>query len=321
MSRAERLHARRMRILKGACTALTAVAVALFFLLVPFRALLRAEAIPERGAGEMRLHFLSLGQGDCTIVEFPDGDALVVDAGDGSFSANNALVRYLKGLDLSALTLVATHADSDHFGGFSELLKLFAVEKVYLPALGAQTQAYANFLAAVEREGCAVDTLVRYDVISRPSGAYAVCISPHAAGETDENDASLTLYVSYGGVNVLLCADAGAARERALLSELELGEDLFDSGAFRVRLEETHILKAAHHGSAYASCEEWLSYLSPEAAVLSCGAGNSYRHPAGETLARLHAAGAQVYRTDELGHIVVTVSGGGYTIEQQGGGL
>ena len=59
----------------------------------------------------MRIHFLSVGQGDCTVVEFPDGDALIIDAGDGSFSANNALVRYLKGLDVSALTLIATHAD------------------------------------------------------------------------------------------------------------------------------------------------------------------------------------------------------------------
>lgn len=320
MNRGARKCERALRIMRTALVALTACAVALFFFCVPFRALLPAAALSAREPGEMRVHFLSVGQGDCTIVEFPDGDALVIDAGDGSFSANNELVRYLKGLDVTALTLIATHADADHFGGFAEVMRLFDVQRVFLPALGSDTQAYRRFLAAVQAEGCAADTLVRYDSIVRDSGAYAVCISPHAAGETDENDSSVTLYLSYGGVNMLLCADIGASRENSLLAEAELSEDIFDSGGLRVRLDETQILKAAHHGSAEASGEAWLSYLSPEAAVISCGAGNSYRHPAGETLGRLAQAGAEIYRTDELGHIVVSVKDGAYTIGSGGEG-
>lgn len=110
------------------------------------------------------------------------------------------------------------------------------------------------------------------------------------------------------------------SRENSLLAEAELTEDIFDSGGLRVRLDETQILKAAHHGSAEASGEAWLSYLSPEVAVISCGAGNSYRHPAGEALGRLSQAGAEIYRTDELGHIVVSVKDGAYTIGSGGEG-
>ncbi len=311
---AERRHVRTMRLMRTALVMLVACAVALFFLIVPFRALLPADPIPPRGEGEMRLHFLSVGQGDATVVEFPDGDALLIDGGDGSFAANDALVRYLKGLDISSLTLIATHADSDHFSGLTEVLRVFRVEKVYLPVIGARTDGYARFLAAVEREACETDTLVRYDVIARPSGAYAVCISPHAVGETDENDASVALYLSYAGINVMLCADMSTTRENALLDELSLYEGIFDSGAYRVRPEETHLLKVSHHGSGNATGAAWLAHLLPEAAIISCGAGNSYRHPAEETLARLAAVGAEIYRTDELGNIVVTIADGGYTI-------
>ena len=63
MSRADRAHAAVMRILRTACIAFTAAAVSLFFYLVPFRALLPAAALPSREEGEMRLHFLSVGQG------------------------------------------------------------------------------------------------------------------------------------------------------------------------------------------------------------------------------------------------------------------
>ena len=311
---AERRRAARMRGLRGLLVVLVACAVGLFFLIVPFRALLPARALPPRGEGEMRLHFLSVGQGDCTIVEFPDGDALVVDGGDGSFAANDALVRYLKGLDVSSLTLIATHADADHYAGLTEVLRVFGAEQVYLPVIASSESAYRRFLDAVEQEGCRVDTLVRYDVIARPSGAYAVCISPHAAGETDENEASVALFLYYEGVRILLSSDMSAVRERALLEELSLTDAIFDSGEYAVRLRGIDLLKVAHHGSAGASCAEWLTYLSPATAVISCGAGNSYRHPSQDTLARLAQVGADVYRTDACGNVLVTVSGGGMTV-------
>lgn len=312
-------HAALMRWLRIALVVFLACAVALFFIIVPYRALLPADRISARREGELRIHFLSVGQGDATVVEFPDGDALLIDGGNGSFSANDALVRYLKGLQFSALTLILTHADSDHFGGLTEVLRVFDAQKVYLPAIGSSADGYDRFLSAVEKEGCETDTLSRYDVISRPSGAYAVCISPRSVGETDENDASVTLFLSYEGVNVLLCSDMGMQRENLLLSELALSEDIFDSAAYSVRLPETDILKVAHHGSGEASGEAWLAMLSPEAAIISCGAGNDYRHPAQETLERLEGVGAEIFRTDELGHIVVSISGGGYTIN--GGAL
>ena len=305
---------RMLCIVRAGLVCLIALAVALLFYIVPYRVFLPAAQIAARGEGEMRLHFLSVGQGDCTIVEFPDGSALVVDAGDGSFEANNVIVSYIKGLNVRSLSLLATHADIDHYGGFSELLRVFRADRFYLPVLPSAASAYRSLLAAIEREGCNTETLTRYDVIGHASGAYAVCISPHAVDETDGNSASTMLYLSYAGVNILLSADADAAREEQILSELELSESLLDSGGYRVRLDETHILKVSHHGSDNASSTDWLSFLSPEAAVVSCGTGNAYHHPAGGTMARLAELGTQIYRTDELGNVLLSVRDGSYTI-------
>ncbi len=305
---------RVLRLLRTALVCLIALAVALLFSIVPYRSFLSAAQIAARGEGEVRLHFLSVGQGDCTIVEFPGGDVLVVDAGDGSFEANNAIVSYVKGLNVRSLSLLATHADIDHYGGFSELLRVFQADKFYLPVLSSPTSAYQGLLAAIAREGCETQTLTRYDVIGDASGAYVVCISPHGVDETDSNAASTMLYMSYAGVNILLSADADAAREKSILSELQLAEDILDSGIYRVRPDETHILKVAHHGAAGSSDADWLAFLSPEAAIVSCGAGNGYHHPAGEAMARLAGLGTQIYRTDELGNIMLTVRGGSYTI-------
>ena len=141
-----------LRCLRLALVVLVTCAVALFFLIVPFRALLPAYPVPARGEGELRIHFLSVGQGDATAVEFPDGEVLLIDGGDGSFSANDALVRYLKGLQMTALSVLSTHADADHFAGLCEVLTVFDVEKVYLPVL-RDAPEYERFLAAFTDSG------------------------------------------------------------------------------------------------------------------------------------------------------------------------
>ncbi|MDE6677094.1 MAG: hypothetical protein K2K12_05230, partial [Clostridia bacterium] len=112
----------------------------------------------------------------------------------------------------------------------------------------------------------------------------------------------------------LLGADISGSREQRLLDEYALMEGIFDSGQFRVRLEDTDILKVSHHGSAYSSSEEWLSLLSPEVAVVTCGRGNRYSHPAAESVARLTDIGADIYRTDELGNIVISIKNGNFFI-------
>lgn len=291
-----------------------ALLLALLEYFVPLRTLLPATRIEPRAEGEMRVHFVSVGEGDCTILEFPDGEVLIVDSGDGSFDVENKLIRYVKGLNAASYSVLATHADIDHYGGFAELIRAFGADTVYTPFSESAASAYKRFSATVANSGAEVCTLTRYSVIDNPSGAYAVCISPTSAGAQDDNDGSTVLFVSYTGVNLLLGADISGSREQQLLGEYALMEGIFDSREFRVRLEDTDILKVSHHGSAYSSSEEWLSLLSPGVAVVTCGRGNRYSHPASETVARLDSLGAEIYRTDELGNIVISIKNGNYFI-------
>ena len=302
-----------LRILKIALAALCVVAIAIFFYLIPFRKLLAPISMPARVEDEMRVHFLDVGEGDCTVVEFPDGDALVVDAGDGSFEHVEHIVRFLKGIGSPRLTLVATHADADHCGGFKEILQLFEVDLLYLPLIGSPNHVYTDMVDEANKRGVATETLSRYGTIERPSGAYAVCINPRG-GETEDNEASAVLYVSYGGVNLLLGADIGAEREELLLAEYALDESIFDREGCRVRLGDVDILRVSHHGSAQSSSEAWLSLLDAEVAVISCGRDNIYSHPAEEAIKRLSRYSDEIYRTDECGDVTACVWGGTYAV-------
>ena len=296
-----------IRLVVAAVAVFVVTVIALLEYFCPLRRLLPVYELPEREEGEMRFHFLDVGQGDCSIVEFPDGAVVVVDAGLGAWEEANHITRYLKSLHPSALYLVVTHADVDHCGNMSAVLEDFAVERLYLPVIPSEREEYARLVALAEEKGVPMSTLTRYTALAFPD-AYGVCLAPYSEGETDENEASAVVYFEYAGVGAVLCGDIGDAREELLVSEYALTEDIFDSGGYPVRLERTKILKTAHHGSGKSSSRNWLELVSPSVSVISCGKGNSYGHPASETVSRLAAVGSEIYRTDELGDIMVTIS-------------
>ena len=123
------------------------------------------------------------------------------------------------------------------------------------------------------------------------------------------NEASLVLALQYQGFDMLLTGDVEGAGEEMLTETLKA--EYADTS--------WEVLKAAHHGSAGSSSERFLRLTSPECAFIGVGAGNSYGHPAQETVGRLADIGAEIYRTDELGSIVLTVRADGtYAIDYIG---
>ena len=69
------------------------------------------------------------------------------------------------------------------------------------------------------------------------------------------------------------------------------------------------VLKVTHHGSSTSSTPLFLNSFTPEIAVIQVGADNSYGHPTPQTLERLQKTGAQVFRNDEHGDVIVTIDG------------
>ena len=67
------------------------------------------------------------------------------------------------------------------------------------------------------------------------------------------------------------------------------------------------VLKVTHHGSNTSSTPQFLNSFKPEIAVIQVGADNSYGHPTPQTLERLQKTGAEVFRNDEHGDVVVTI--------------
>lgn len=284
----------------------------------------RKPKISNRADGDLRVHFIDVGQGDCTLVELPDGKIMLVDGGDGSGKTENAIMRYLNALKIDTIDyLVVTHADVDHCGALDTVLKHKEVVKVFLPTSAAEVNAeYAKFYKQLNKTGCAVQYSSRkIDLgITESKTPYALRFlcpySQDVSGEisdiNDHNAQSAVLWLDYHGASVLLTGDAPHEVEEKLMRDEELGV----LSALGVQLSDTEILKVAHHGSDSATSEEFLYTLQVKTAVISCGEDNQYGHPSVAVNNALTSVGADVYRTDMQGSIIATLHADG-TYEMQ----
>ena len=273
--------------------------------------------VTKRGDGELRIHFLDVGQADSILIELPDGKVALIDGGLATDTSEKAILRHLNALKIKTIDyLIVTHTDSDHCGGLKRVLECKNVLNAYLPATNAQDagEAYAGFYQQLLEEDSAMHHAKRG--LSMGNGDYTfVFLAPYQ--EAVEEDAtteetSLVVWLDYQGVSALFAGDAEATEEELLVRDAQLG--LFDN--LGVELSSTEILKVSHHGSAYSSFLSFLHYLNVEVGVVSCGENNAYGHPAEATVENFATVGADLFRTDKDGTVIVTVKPGiGYGVK------
>jgi competence protein ComEC len=249
----------------------------------------------------LTVSFLDVGQGDAIALRSPAGRWLLIDGGPRGpqgDAGRRVVVPFLRSQGAMQLAaIVATHAHLDHFGGLPAVLDAFDPAFVLEPGQPVPDAGYLGFLGAVESDGAQWRPARRGDRMEL-DGVTIDVLSPDSAwavSQTDINEESVVLLVTYGSTRLLLAGDAGIPTEAHLAGQVG-----------RVTL-----LKVGHHGSRGATSDRWLDELQPVDAVISVGTKNRYGHPAPETLARLRGHGVTVLRTDQRGTITFTVSSHG----------
>ena len=247
----------------------------------------------------LAVHFIDVGQGDAILIDSGDTDILV----DGGRTSANVLA-YLQGQGIADIDLlVATHPDADHIGGLADVLAQYQVNEIWVNGDTATSQTYQDFAAAVTVEGATVREPTR-GYTTQMDGLSVAVLNPTPQRTGDSNEDSVVFRLTCGEVSVLLTGDATSDSEASMLAA---GLTL-----------DSNVLKVAHHGSRYSTSVAFLAAVTPEDAVISVGAGNTYGHPAQETLDRLAAAGTTVYRIDQDGTVVLTSDCSTYSITTSG---
>ena len=257
--------------------------------------------LPDRS---LRITVLDVGQGDAIFIACPNGRTLLVDGGARTpfYDAGaRVILPFMRAKGYRRVdTIIVTHPDLDHYGGLRTVVESVEVGEVLSSGVGSESGSYRAWREAIDRHGIPYRTVAKGDTLSALGGMRGLFLHPDplflsGAAKSSSNEVSVVLRLSFGAFSMLLTGDIEEKGEAAAVR--------------RPATLNSTVLKSPHHGSSSSSGAAFLNAVDPEAVVVSAGMYNAFGHPSPEVVERYRRRGAEVFRTDEGGAVMVRSNG------------
>lgn len=253
-------------------------------------------------SGQLQIHFIDVGQADCILVQAPNGNNMLIDAGNNNdFSIISS---YLNSHHVRQLNVVvATHPHEDHIGSMAAVVRDFKIGRIFMSRVSTNTRTFEDLLTAIKEKGLTVNTSKAGVTIDLDPTIKTEMLAPNRDQYDNLNDYSAVIKLTYGKNIFLFTGDASRVSEKEMLKKgYSLAAD---------------VLKVGHHGSNTSTTGNFLKAVAPKYAVISVGAHNDYGHPGKYTAGRLMKTGMRVYRTDLNGTVSIISDGNELSIKTQ----
>ena len=237
--------------------------------------------------------FLDVGQGDAILISSGSQQVLIDGGKDGKLLLEK-LGKYIPFWDRNIETVLETHPDQDHIGGLVDVLKVYKIGNVFETKMQNDSQIFRKLEETIVGNKIEKVEAKKDVMISFSNGATLQILYPIESivdinSNKDTNAYSVVAKLTIGKSKFLLTGDFPTTQDNLLLNgDTDVSADF---------------LKVSHHGSKYATSEEFLSRVKPTVAIISVGKKNSYGHPNQETLQRLMTYKVNIFRTDESGDL------------------
>jgi competence protein ComEC len=245
-------------------------------------------------AGDWQVAQCDVGQGDSLAINLGDDRAIVIDVG----ADVSAVDKCLKDLGVKEIPLlILSHFHADHVGGLSGLLRGRRVGQVWIS--NNQDPEFESSLALNALKGSQIITAQK-GLVAQIGTVQLNVLWPEASTRSFEelpgegsaiNNSSIAVLVTTPDWSLFSAGDLEPPAQQELVNAVG----------------PVDIYKVSHHGSKYQD-EGLIRELSPQIALISVGAKNSYGHPAPESIDSLTRLGTQVLRTDKDGAVAITAS-------------
>lgn len=254
----------------------------------------------------LKIYFVDVGQGDCTLIITPENKNILVDGGGSEFSSfdvgENTLLPYLLARRITTIDyIMISHFDSDHIGGLFTIMENLEVKNIIISKQGEESDNLTRFLEIVNDKRINVIIVSKGDYLQIDKYSYFEILFPedNMINNNILNNNSIVAKFNSLGLSMLFTGDIEEIAENRLY-ELYKGTD---------KLNAT-ILKVAHHGSKTSSTDNFLELVSPQIAFIGVGENNNYGHPNSDVLDRIELYTDKIYRTDENGEIELSFRNG-----------
>lgn len=253
--------------------------------------------IKETENGILKVHYIDVGQGDSIFIELPNKEAMLIDAGEAS--KGKTVAEYITSLGYKKIDyLIGTHPHTDHIGGLAHIINSFDITKIYMPKVVSTSKTYENLLNTIALKNLKITTARAGVNIVSCDDLTVDIISPTKESYSNLNSYSVVTKIKYGDRKFLFMGEAEVQSENEILTDVS-----------------SDVIKVGHHGSDTSSSETFVNKVKPKYAIIMVGSNNRYKHPYQSTLDRWHNIGAEIYRTDLNGNIIVTSDGSSLDIK------
>jgi competence protein ComEC len=266
----------------------------------------------------LQVHFLKVGQADCTLVRYKNENYLI----DGATNeAATTIMNYLTAQGITHLDKIfVSHPHNDHEGALDTIvLSSFVNSSTVVYTNGIETSfdqtAHNEFIAALNKKKIAPKTLVKgthvatdYDSANLSSNkldfeVLAPLRQYNGIGTiTGDNNNSLFIKMTYGDASFLFAGDV----------EIEAESELAEAAGQATIPLKSDVLKVPHHGGPSSAVQSFINQVAPQYAVISANNTTGslpWSFPFSSTVSMLKATGATVLITGQVGNIVFTCDG------------
>ncbi len=246
---------------------------------------------------KLSVTFFDVGQGDCSLIKTPDGRIILIDCGRAGVSFDSGertIAPYLRRNSINKIDLlIITHLHDDHIGGVNYILRNFEVGKILESSQLANSEITSRMNELISekhidrvtiRSGMFTDDIPNLRMYFLfPSDEFMT--TANSKGRDNLNNGSVTFLLHYRSLKMLFTGDIEKEAEELICKTYS-------------QFLKSNVLKVAHHGSRTSSTPEFINFVKPEFAVISCGAKNKFKHPSPEVLKRFEQLNTALFRTD-----------------------
>ena len=257
----------------------------------------------------LKIYFVDVGQGDCTFIVTPQNKTILVDGGGSEFGefdvGKRTLLPYILDRGYKEIDyIIISHFDEDHVGGILTIIKELKVGQVIISKQGENSDNFQEFLEIVNKKRIKVQVVKKGDKINIEKHLNIEILWPQhkLIQENILNNNSIVFRLNYLNFSMLFTGDIEEIAEKEILKELNNNSLKAD------------VLKIAHHGSKTSSIQGFLDKVTPKVALIGVGENNNFGHPNEAVITRLNNYGTKIYRTDEMGEIILHVNSNGQMI-------
>ena len=238
---------------------------------------------------KLKVDFIDVGQADSILVSNKD-ETMLIDAGNNENGKD--IVDFIKSKGITKINyLIGTHPHADHIGGLDDVINSdLEIANVYMPKIQTNTKTFEDVLDALKNKNLKVTAPSKGDTF-KIGDANCEVMTDSILDKDNLNLSSIVIRLEFGENSFLFMGDAETENEKT------------------INWPKTNLLKVGHHGSNTSSSQNFLNQVKPEYAIIMAGKDNSYGLPKQKILDRLNKIGAKIYRTDELGTIIMISDG------------